>query len=319
MSKHFPLIIAIVIIISPSIASAQPQTDNYIEIWHCSSAIQNSEFGKYLVSVGDQNQDGYDDILVSAWNDEVVYFYFGGNPMDTIPDLIFDEPHQSHFGYLPENCRDLNGDGFIDFSISADVNWEEYAKIYVYFGGPDLDTVADLIMFPDSGVYQGEFGKHNDIGDFNGDGFQDLVVGDSRYQLMDAINGKIYVYYGGMEMNSICDWSITAEYNNIHDLAHVLSSNGDVNGDGFDDILTLGWYPDNPTQIGWLLFSGGSEPDTIPDWIITGDDVPGLMKPRGLIQPDINNNSFDEIIIASSAPGTIDAYIFKGGNFINTQ
>ncbi|MBC8277348.1 MAG: FG-GAP repeat protein [FCB group bacterium] len=87
MSKHIARILAAFIVISPSITSAQPQTDDYQILWQCSGSTDSSEFGRYLVSAGDQNLDGFDDILITEYKENTVYLYHGGSPMDTIPDM----------------------------------------------------------------------------------------------------------------------------------------------------------------------------------------------------------------------------------------
>ena len=133
-------------------------------IWHCAGSDTMEKFGATFTSIGDQNQDGFDDILIG--NQFGVHLYFGGNPMDTIPDMIFTETCEYCYGGLPLECRDLNGDSHPDIAISADFTWLSLInpETYVYFGGPLLDNQADLILRPDSlDSSNSEFGTYSQL------------------------------------------------------------------------------------------------------------------------------------------------------------
>jgi hypothetical protein len=209
----------------------------------------DSEFSKYFVSAGDQSSDGYNDILITAFGENCVYLYFGGNPMDTILDMIFTETCDHEYGTLPLECKDLNGDGYTDIVIGSDykdsVPWGWDAEVYIYFGGVLFDTEEDLILRPDtqSTFPQTLFGQYLSVGDFNGDGYNDVVISATSYDL-DIIRGKIFVFYGGPNLDDICDYSVTAQANSIHDFGYSISCSGDVNYDGCNDIFTRGWFPE---------------------------------------------------------------------------
>src|SRR4029453_5227897 len=73
-------------------------------------------------------------------------------------------------------------------------------KVYVYFGGPNLDTAADLTM---SGEAAGDnLGQLGDAGDVNGDGYPDMVIGANGH---NGGRGRAYLYYGGPGMNNVPD------------------------------------------------------------------------------------------------------------------
>ena len=301
--------------------TAQP--GNYQPIWHCTGAETDSEFGHYLVSAGDQNMDGYDDILIANWVPREVYLYYGGptGQMDTIPDMVFTEEYEFGYGNLPLECRDLNGDSYPDFCISADFGSQPNSKTYIYFGGPLLDNQADLVLEPDTSYispYTG-FGGYLSMGDFNGDGDCDLAISAWRYDL-DVGWGKLYVFYGGQDIDSIPDFSVTAEPNDIYGLGDYISCSGDVNNDGFDDIVVRdnhGTYP--PAYDGRMAFLGGAEPDTIPDWEFrTFGGYPFTMGYGSLITPDVNNDGYDDILIRADVMYSCDASLFYGGEEVDT-
>jgi len=288
--------------------TAVAQPGNYTCIWHTTGLQTNSKLGRGLVSAGDINHDGYDDILAMAWGEKKVYLYYGGNPMDTIPDIVFSEhagPYDQ-YTYLPKECRDLNNDGYNDIAIGG-INIELGGScVYVYFGRPDLDDEYDMIFLHNAGAY----GQDLSMGDINGDGISDLVVG-AKNSVTDGF-GKIFVYYGGADFDTIPDFTISGASIGIDLLGEDISCGGDVNNDGFDDIATHA--NSESSADGEILFFGGNPPDSIPDWekCSSGGYFTGI----GLnIIPDINNDGFDEIIYSYIDENS--ARLHYGGNVIN--
>jgi hypothetical protein len=72
----------------------------------------------------------------------------------------------------------------------------------------------------------------SDAGDVNNDGYADVIVGGCNY---NANTGRAYIYYGGSSMNSTADVTMTGEGINNH-FSFSVSSAGDVNNDGYDDV-----------------------------------------------------------------------------------
>ena len=70
-------------------------------------------------------------------------------------------------------------------------------------------------------------------GDVNGDGYSDVIVGANGYS---SHTGRAYVYYGGALMNNIADVIITGEATNNY-FGYSVSTAGDVNGDGYSDVI----------------------------------------------------------------------------------
>ena len=306
--KTLPLILMLALAVSA-------QAD-YTQIWHCSGENDSSNFGYGVVGVGDQNDDGFDDILITNWRAGEVFLYYGGNPMDTIPDLIFAEPYYYSYGTLPQQCRDLNGDGYSDIAVSADW-YGSYGrpKVYVYFGGPNIDNAADLIFTSDHLDSLGShFGKYFTMGDFNGDGFYDLGVGADNYGFVTCgglDGGKIFVYYGGVDMDTLEDYTITGQLYNWALTGECLSISGDVNNDGCDDMLVR----TGAGSIDKTIFLGGIDPDSSADWRFVNSSVQGW----SVIVPDVNQDGCDEIVFGYQPNGECCAAFFWGGDTISAS
>jgi hypothetical protein len=72
-------------------------------------------------------------------------------------------------------------------------------------------------------------------GDINKDGFDDFMLADIDYGINLA--GKVYFYYGGEQTDSLWDFTLTGHSNRKEHFGLGLAYAGDVNGDGFDEIL----------------------------------------------------------------------------------
>ena len=83
-------------------------------------------------------------------------------------------------------------------------------------------------------------------GDVNGDGFDDMLIGAYRGIHEEEKVGKTYLIFGGMKSEDIntnlSEADVTFIGEDVYDYSgHSVSSAGDVNGDGFYDIL-IGAY-----------------------------------------------------------------------------
>ena len=81
-------------------------------------------------------------------------------------------------------------------------------------------------------------------GDVNGDGFSDVVIGANRWDEQMSNMGKIYVYLGSSNgFNLYPDWSYTGSMVDGN-LGISVANAGDVNGDGFTEVI-VGNFPTN--------------------------------------------------------------------------
>ena len=194
----------------------------------------NYELGTGMLGLGDINSDGKPDFAVSAGNIGKTFIYYGGKGvLDSTVDLVI-----KGGGIMAKG--DLNGDGAMDLVVlhPADSTTGYLNQLAIYFGRKDstikLDTIPDIIITDPAGAgvpYETRFGRTFAIGDLNGDGFDDLVVGAPDYGLT---TGKVYVYYGKTNFNGIAD--ATAEGDTVGTYYGYNIKIADINGDGIKDL-----------------------------------------------------------------------------------
>lgn len=130
-----------------------------------------------IVYLGDQNDDGYDDFVLSVRpnpNSQAAnaMFFRGGNPISTEP--VFSIPVQAPRAVT---ACDWNRDGYRDIIIET-FSPPNPIKFQVYFGGPQIDNISDhtfYFSFPDSSNNFLMLKGQNWPIDFNGDGWEEFV------------------------------------------------------------------------------------------------------------------------------------------------
>jgi hypothetical protein len=304
---------------------------NDVPDWVCVG--RSGDFlGSSVAIVGDVNSDGFDDVLVGApFNSDLgtqtgkAVLFFGGNPMDTVADLIFyGQGALDQFGAAVAGLGDINGDGYADWAIGAfkaDAGLQaDIGEVYVCFGSSIPDAIPDLTII---GKANGErFGcAISKTGRFDSDSYGDFVVGAYGYDEALKTNvGRAYVFRGGNPPDTVADWIMTGE--NGHDyFGYSVAGVGDVNDDSFDDILVgaKGYDHGLYTDAGKVyMFLGAASPDNIPDFTDAAnqdnDDQYGFAVGGA---GDLNGDGRSEFLVGADFDATAGtaagmAYLYRG-------
>ena len=227
--------------------------------WTAEGDQDYADFGISVGTAGDVNGDGFSDVIVGApsySNDQAnegrAFVYHGsasglsGSPAWTAES----NQSQAYFGASVGTAGDVNGDGFSDVIVGApyydDVDLDAEGRAVVYHG-----SASGLGLSPawaaEGDQAQAFFGNSvGTAGDVNGDGFSDVIVGADYYDHGEENEGRAFAYYGSFAgLVPFPSWS--AEGNQAFaNFGCSVGSAGDVNGDGYSDVIVGAPYHANP-------------------------------------------------------------------------
>lgn len=185
----------------------------------------------HFASLGDVNGDGFDDIGVIVapqirnW-EKILLVYFGKtNGLSNLPDQIIDVDIPTRSPGIVNGIGDVNGDGYSDVLYSE----------VIYFGSDTgLSHNYTWRAFKPNNIHETVGfayyldGKGYPVGDIDNDGYDDFFLTSRR-------RGAYHFFKGGSVLSSESSGIHRVIYEDNFDL--FAYSAGDVNGDGFNDIL----------------------------------------------------------------------------------
>ncbi|MBK8381377.1 MAG: FG-GAP repeat protein [Ignavibacteria bacterium] len=291
--------------------------NNIADVTMTGEAVNNN-FGYSVSSAGDVNGDGYCDVIVGAYGYNFftgkAYVFYGSASMNNTADLtITGESANMYLGWSVSTAGDVNGDGYDDIIVPSPTYNSSMGKAGIYFGGATMNNTADVILTGPATNYQ--FGVSvASAGDVNGDGYCDVIVGSDLYS---SFTGRAFIFYGGSVMNSTPDFIMTGEGVNNR-FSFSAASAGDVNGDGYSDII-VGAYGYSSNTGKAYLYMYGMNGNLYSDLLMTGETISNLFGYSVASAGDVNSDGYCDLIIG--APGystnTGRAYIFYGGSDMN--
>ena len=301
-------------------------------------------FGWSTSSAGDVNGVGYDDIAIAAGGGDGPnntqsdrgegYIVFGRPSFPAVLSLqslgsggmtVYGVDVQDHAGRW-SNGGDVNGDGFNDLVFAAESargignsGEEANSEWYLIYGSASLPIAMDLSIPGTAGVTiypidDGDGGTDVALSDVNGDGLADVVIGihGGDGQSNSTSNaGEVAIIYGRSTLPATIDMAtqrpdvVIVGVDADDRTGRSVSAAGDVNGDGFADILIGADQADglgnsrSDAGTSYLIFGGASIPGAVylnnpgtAGIVIHGADIGDRSGATVSIAGDLNGDGF---------------------------
>jgi hypothetical protein len=221
----------------------------------------SAHLGFSVSGAGDVNGDGFADVIIGAHRydagqaDEGAAFVFlgsaagiaDGNPA-TAHAQFQSNQDGAQLGYSVSGAGDVNGDGYADVIIGA----------HLYNAGQISEGAAFVFLGSAAGIADGnpatahaQFQSNqasaqlgwsvSGAGDVNGDGYADVIIGAHHYDAGEGNEGAAFVFLGSAA--GIADGNPATAHAQLESnqtgaqLGYSVSGAGDVNGDGFADVI----------------------------------------------------------------------------------
>lgn len=225
---------------------------------------------------------------------------------DDFPDWLgFPDQTGSLYGYAVTAAGDLDCDGYDDIAVGASKFGnlvDREGAVFVYYGAQaEMSGTPDWIYT--SGFSGSLFGSAvSGAGDVNNDGCDDLVVGAHRYKNGEAGEGIAYLFLGSSSgLSNTPAWTYESNVKEAQ-FGYAVSSAGDVNHDGYDDVL-IGANTFSPglTSQGaaFLFYGSASGLSVVPDWSFIGEQEYANLGNAISSAGDVNGDNFADVLVGA--------------------
>ena len=286
--------------------------------------------GRAVSGAGDVNGDGLDDIIIGASRADsnnvrdsgASYVVFGktdggivqlsdiANGNDDSGFVLNGANGADRSGVSVSGAGDVNGDGLDDIivgAVYADPNGENNGASYVVFGKTDGGIVELSMLDSDegfvlNGIENNDFSGNSvsGAGDINGDGLDDILIGAHRANPNLNNSGSSYLVFGKTDGNTI---ELTDIVQGIGGFAmngasrndnagYSVSGAGDINGDGFDDLLVSATLVGSGSGASYVIFGGQG----ISALAIVGDEMANTLTGSSMANQLIGGAGDDTLI-----------------------
>ncbi|MFN0243774.1 MAG: integrin alpha [Planctomycetota bacterium] len=284
--------------------------------WTTESNQANAQLGwsGSIATAGDVNGDGYSDVIVGAFlfdngetNEGQAAVYLGSATGLAVSPAWTAESNQAggEFGKGVTTAGEVNGDGYSDVIVGApsfDNGQSNEGRAFVYLG-----SASGLATSPawtaESNQSSANFGTSvAPAGDVNDDGFGDVIVGSPGSSNGQGSEGRAFVYLGSAAgLGTSAAW--TAESNQSSaQLGFSVSTAGDVNGDGYGDVIVGAWLFDNgQTDEGraFVYLGSASGLATSAAWTAESDQAGAYFGMSVSTAGDVNGDGYTDVLVGA--------------------
>lgn len=279
--------------------------------WTAESNQSGALFGARVETAGDVNGDGYSDVIIGApafshdQSEEGKAFVYYGSATGLSPTpgwTMEGNKKDAIFGSNVGTAGDVNKDGYSDIIIGAPFYNDTHGKAFVYKGSPSGPSLTPS-WTADATQASSYFGLAvGTAGDVNKDGYSDVFIGVPRYTATKQSQGQILVYHGSADgLSASPKWSFTGE-KMVEWLGFSAACAGDVNKDGYSDLVVGGFHFANPEEDegrAYLFYGSSNGLLNAPSWSEESNQAGARFGFAVAGAGDVNKDGCSDILVAA--------------------
>jgi hypothetical protein len=339
------VLIALVLLLIVSGAAGSVRASDLISMpaveifpaWEFYGYEQGDRLGYAVAGVGDVNGDNYSDIMVGADKGGVnregwagLFVGSASGPQQLPTWEVFGEKKGSEFGTALDGAGDINHDGYDDIVVGA-ANYMGTAPsdeagegaVYVYYGAASNIALTPGWKIEGDGQNVRLGAAVAGAGYINGDEYADVVVGMPYFSTDTLENiGAAYVYFGSATgLSTGYGWVDIGEQSSAQ-FGREVNPAGDVNHDGYGDVLVGEPYFDNDIYLDagavYLYMGNQFGLSNVPAWTYLGYRGEDRLGTTADAAGDLNGDGCDDIVLGApgyNLPNLLNAgrvYVFYG-------
>ncbi|MEZ4789809.1 MAG: FG-GAP-like repeat-containing protein [Flavobacteriales bacterium] len=300
--------------------------------WTINGASAADRYGQAVAVAGDVNGDGFSDVLVGAplresgQTDEGLAFCYLGSAdgLQTAVAQVDVTQTNAQFGAAVASAGDVNADGYADVIIGAplyDNGQTDEGRAHLFLGSDaGFSSIPNWTTESDQAGAQLGAGVGS-AGDVNGDGYSDLLIGAPLFDDGETDEGRTYLFNGSATLPSAsATWLFNGDQASAQ-CGRVVSTAGDVNGDGYSDVLlSMPLWDGSSVDEGRVMVFHGSPAGLglTPTWSTTGGSASLQFGSDASFAGDTDGDGLADVIIGVPAysngqSGEGRALLYRGG------
>jgi len=309
----------------------------------------NDQGGRTVTTVSDWNADGIDDLLVSSRSGGstagINYLYYGATDIDTWGSLVMDTNAAGgadvtftggatgdYAAVVTAGSYDMDGDGAVDIAIGSASPDSERGRVWMMFGDYTSVPSGDLSLGDAGATWSGITSYDRAagpnglayLGDFDGDGYNDMAVAANSADDNGSSSGTTYIVYGPVSSgdHSFSDVDNYIYGANANDrFGKALGTVGDMTGDGTRDLAVGTLYGGSYAGVVYVFQAGtsGAISADDADLKLDGEDLSDYAGTSVADAGDYNGDGYADLLVGATRDdtGASDggaAYLVAGGS-----
>jgi hypothetical protein len=291
-------------------------------VWSFLVGVRSAPVDTSWGTAFDPDGDGRSDLAVGVPNrsmstGRVLVYPSAGAGYAATPSLTLDgrDGINAVYGHALSSAGDVNGDGYVDLAVGAYRASSGLGRVYLYAGGASGLGATPATTINGRDGADGDFGVSvAGVGDVNGDGYADVVAGAST---ASRLTGRAHAFLGsatGLSTTPATSWTGPDGPDGL--FGNAVAGAGDVNGDGYADVLVAAASALTATGRVYLYLGSATGLPTAAATVLTGPD--GTLSNFGVSiasAGDINGDGYADVVVGADRVGSLAGrvYLYLGG------